>query len=103
MERIGIYFKLKSGTRSEYKRRHDEIWVEITDVLNKAGIHNYSIWNYRDELFSYFEVEDFRAAQEILEADPVYHEWRKYMEDVINIDVKTEQKEYFMEQMFFHE
>ena len=39
------------GKLAEYIRRHDEIWPEMTDVLNQAGIRNYTIWNLRDELF----------------------------------------------------
>ena len=103
MERIGIYFKLKPGTHEEYKKRHDEILIEITDALNKARIHNYSIWNYENMLFSYFEVEDFKKAQEILDINPVYNNWRKFMEDIISIDAETGKKEYFMDLMFIHD
>ena len=35
----------------EYIKRHDEIWPEMTEMLNESGIHNYSIWNVGDELF----------------------------------------------------
>jgi L-rhamnose mutarotase len=30
--------KLKPGTVAEYKRRHDEIWPELAQLLREAGI-----------------------------------------------------------------
>ncbi len=36
--------KLKPGNVDEYKRRHDEIWPELTQLLREAGIHDYSIF-----------------------------------------------------------
>jgi L-rhamnose mutarotase len=102
MERVGIYFRLKPGIGEEYKKRHDEIWPEMTKALNQAGIHNYSIWNHEEMLFAYFEVEDFNNAQSILDNNSVYIQWRKYMEDIIDVDYKTGQKEFFMRLMFYH-
>lgn len=42
-------------------------------------------------------------AQKILDSNPVYNNWRKYMEDIISIDEETGQKEYFMDLMFLHD
>ena len=46
---------LKPGKKAEYVRRHDEIWPEMTEVLTRAGIRNYTIWCCGDELFGYYE------------------------------------------------
>ncbi|MGB9142439.1 MAG: L-rhamnose mutarotase, partial [Aestuariivirga sp.] len=35
---------LKPGMEAEYKRRHDEIWPELLDLLHAAGISEYSIY-----------------------------------------------------------
>ena len=48
---------LKPGKKAEYIRRHDEIWPEMTEVLTRAGIRNYTIWCCGDELFGYYECE----------------------------------------------
>ena len=48
---------LKPGKKAEYIRRHDEIWPEMTEVLMRAGIRNYTIWCCGDELFGYYECE----------------------------------------------
>ena len=57
MERFAWTAKLLPGKKEEYIRRHDEIWPEMTELLNKAGIHNYTIWLVGDELFGYYEAE----------------------------------------------
>lgn len=102
MERVGIYFKLKPGMQEEYKRRHDDIWSDMTKALNQAGIHNYSIWNHECMLFAYFEVNHYYEAQNILATSSVYNKWREYMEDIIDFNEETGVKEFEMSLMFFH-
>lgn len=103
VQRIGVYYKLKDKSMiEEYKRRHDEIWPEVKQALYDAGYRNYSIWNYEEKLFGYFEVEDLEKANAIVAASPRYAEWRDYMEEIIAID-ENGQKEYFMDLCFLHD
>lgn len=89
MERIALFFKLKPGCQGEYKKRHDNIWPEVEQALDEAGIHNYSIWNYEEILFGCYEVENNQAALKILKNNSIYNKWRDYMEDIIRIDDNT--------------
>ena len=57
MERYAWKATVKEGKIAEYRRRHDEIWQEMKDVLKAAGICNYSIWLVGNELFGYYECE----------------------------------------------
>ena len=43
MERRCFSFKIKPGSFTEYKRRHDEIWPELVEELTAAGLSNYSL------------------------------------------------------------
>ena len=36
--------QLKPGAVDEYRRRHDEIWPELSALLSSAGIYDYSIF-----------------------------------------------------------
>ena len=36
--------KLKPGNVDEYKKRHDEIWPELAQLLRDSGIYDYSIF-----------------------------------------------------------
>ena len=74
--------KLTPGWVAEYKKRHDEIWPELTEELRKAGISDYSIF-YDEESSSLFAVQkltdDNTAAD--LPDNPIVRKWWDYMND----------------------
>lgn len=86
MQRIVCKFKLKSGTQQEYKRRHDEIWPEMLELIKEAGIRNYSIWNLKEDLFGYYEVEDNEKCIQIISGSEVKKRWDEYMKDIIKFE-----------------
>lgn len=90
MERYAWKAKIVPGKIEEYKRRHDNIWPELTKVLNQAGIHNYTIWNTGDELFGYYECESVQYASRIQAQSPVVQKWNEYMKDVLIMDMDPE-------------
>lgn len=97
MDRVGWRLKLRPGMKAEYKKRHDEIWPEMTEVLNQAGIHNYTIWNSGNDLFGYYECDDFETAKRVQAESPVVARWDEYMKAVLD-DVPME----YLENMFYH-
>lgn len=44
MEEIAFTMQLKPGVEAEYKKRHDEIWPELSAALTAAGVRDYSIF-----------------------------------------------------------
>ncbi|SHH42811.1 L-rhamnose mutarotase [Clostridium grantii] len=106
MERIAFKLKLKNGMEEEYKKRHDEIWPEMTEILNDAGIHNYSIWLLGNDLFGYYETEDIEYAVKIQKESDVVLKWNEYMSNVID-SILLDDGSYYadvnsMECMFYH-
>ena len=84
MEKYAWKAILKEGKKEEYVRRHNEIWPEMLEVLEEAGIRNYTIWNTGNELFGYYECEkgaDYAAA--VQNESPVVAKWNEYMSDVM--------------------
>ena len=75
------------GMLEEYVRRHDAIWPEMTEVLKKAGIRNYTIWNVGNELFGYYECDDIAEAARIQAESPVVDRWNEYMKDVMQMEM----------------
>lgn len=72
----------------EYKRRHDNIWPELAELLKKAGIRNYTIWTDGEELFGYYECEKGVAFAEKTQADsPIVDKWNEYMKDVMVMEM----------------
>ena len=87
MERYGWKARVLPGMLEEYKRRHAEIWPEMVEVLKKAGISNYSIWNTGDTLVGYYECESIEYAAKVQAESPVVDRWNEYMKDVMVMEM----------------
>lgn len=44
LETIAFRMTLNAGQAAEYKRRHDEIWPELSSALIEAGVRDYRIF-----------------------------------------------------------
>ena len=84
MERIAFKMKLFNGVKEEYKRRHDEIWPELKELLKETGIHDYSIFldESTNSLFSVLKIENAEALNS-LAANAVMQKWWAYMKDLM--------------------
>lgn len=105
MERFAWKATIKEGMRDEYVRRHDEIWPEMTQVLNEAGIHNYTIWQVGNTLFGYYEAEKgVPFAAKVQRESAVVDKWNEYMKDVMVMDIDPATgTSYQLKQVFLHE
>ncbi len=83
MQRYAWKGKVVEGKIEEYIRRHNEIWPEMTEMLNESGIHNYSIWNVGNELFGYYECESIEHASKVQRESEVSKKWDEYMKDIL--------------------
>lgn len=43
VEKHAFTMQLNPGMEDEYRKRHDEIWPELADLLHEAGVSDYSI------------------------------------------------------------
>jgi L-rhamnose mutarotase len=77
--------KLHVGQEAEYKKRHDELWPELHQLLKNAGISDYSIFldQKTNDLFAVMEVESTIALDE-LPKHPVMKKWWTYMKDIMD-------------------
>jgi len=76
--------KLKSGHIAEYKRRHDEIWPELSQLLHAAGIYDYSIF-LDEETLHLFAVLKLEAdnTRDTLPRHPLMRRWWDHMRDLM--------------------
>ena len=85
MLRNAFSMQLKPGVEEEYKRRHDEIWPELTEALSAAGISDYSI--FLDEatgrLFAVQKLSDDNQADGLPETE-IVKKWWAYMADLMD-------------------
>jgi L-rhamnose mutarotase len=103
MERYAWKATLKKDKRVEYVKRHDEIWQEMKDMLNDAGVRNYSIWLNGDEIFGYYECEKgVKHALKTQSESPITARWNDYMEDVMDMPLDPETgAQPHLEQVFY--
>lgn len=71
--------EVREGCLAEYKKRHDELWPEMAEVLEKAGIRNYTIWNLEQHLFGYYECDDVEFASRVQAESDVVRRWDESM------------------------
>jgi len=92
MMRHAFKMKLSSGDVEEYKRRHDQIWPELVEVLRQAGVSDYSIF-YDEEtqtLFAFQKLAQNNTAAK-LPQNPTVRKWWDYMNDgIMEYDQKNE-------------
>jgi L-rhamnose mutarotase len=85
MNRIAFKMQLHPGKSEEYKRRHDNIWPELSQLLSKTGIQEYSI--FLDEetlsLFAVLKIED-PSRLDLLPDHPIMQKWWAYMGDIMD-------------------
>ncbi|WP_324674998.1 L-rhamnose mutarotase [Hymenobacter sp. GOD-10R] len=84
MEEVAFTMKLKPGFEAEYKRRHDEIWPELSQTLTEAGIRDYSIYLDRAS-GTLFAVQKRAEGHTIdqLPSLPIMKKWWAYMADIM--------------------
>ncbi len=91
MEKYAWKGLIVEGSIDEYIKRHDEIWPEMKEVLEKAGIVNYSIWNVGNELFGYYECEKgVEYAAKVQAESEVVDRWNEYMKDILIMEMDPE-------------
>ncbi len=84
MEKIAFRMVLLPGQEAEYRRRHDEIWPELADLLRAAGISDYSIHLDRatHALFAVLWRRDDHRMDALPEA-AIMQRWWAHMADIM--------------------
>ena len=84
MKRIAFKMQLKQGAEAEYKKRHDELWPELKELLKSTGMSDYSIFldESTNSLFGILKIDDAQLLDE-LPAHPLMQKWWLYMKDIM--------------------
>ena len=87
MEKYAFKMKLNPGFSEEYKKRHDELWPEMKDMLREAGVRNHNIFRHGLTLFGYFETDDLKKSIKHITDSEINKKWGEYMSPIMKIDV----------------
>jgi L-rhamnose mutarotase len=76
MTRNAFKMKLKPGNVAEYKKRHDEIWPELSREIRASGISDYSIF-LDEETLTLFAVQKLSEGHTAaaLPSSPIVRKW----------------------------
>ena len=84
MGKYAFKMKLNPCCLEEYKKRHDEIWPELVDLLKTAGVSDYSI--YLDEethiLFGVLRRREDHS-MDALPGHAIMQRWWAHMADIM--------------------
>jgi len=85
-DKVAFTMKLKPNVIDEYKRRHDEIWPELVNLIRENGISDYSI--FLDEpsltLFAVQKVSSTTNSSNVkLRENEIMKRWWAYMADLM--------------------
>ena len=85
MHRVAFKMQLRKGFEEEYKKRHDEIWPELSQLLKQTGISEYAIFldPTTNSLFGVLKAEDPQNLDN-LPRQEVMQRWWKYMADIMD-------------------
>jgi L-rhamnose mutarotase len=100
--RVGFKMQLHKGQEAEYKKRHDEIWTELSDLLKKTGISEYSI--FLDEttgsLFGVLKIDNDANLAD-LPKHPVMQKWWKFMGDIMDTNADSSPVSIPLKEVFY--
>lgn len=76
--------KLIPGNAAEYKKRHDEVWPELKELIRSQGVYDYSIFldEETDTLFAVQKLKGASGSQDLGE-NPLVKKWWEYMSDIM--------------------
>ena len=90
-EKHAFKMQLNPGMAAEYRKRHDEIFPELVDLLHEAGVKDYSI-HLDEETNILFGVLWRRVGHTMddLPNTKVMQRWWAHMADVMATNAKNE-------------
>ena len=102
MKRLAFKMYLKEGQKEEYIRRHREIWPEVSNLLKKSGVRDYSI--YLDErTHTLFAVQTISGAEgsQSLGHQKIIQKWWDYMADIMEVNPDNSPVSEELEEVFY--
>ena len=84
MERYAWRAQLLPGMLEEYKRRHENLWPEMKEMIHAHGGKNYSIFLDRETmtLFGVIDIEDEERWAKSADTE-INRKWWDYMSDIM--------------------
>ena len=101
LQRACFTFEIYPDKADEYKKRHDEIWPELVELIQKSGLKNYSLFRRGAQIIAYVECHpDIETAFAKVGGGEVNTRWAEWFEDVIVSLVDEDGNLYWAEEVW---
>jgi len=102
MKRLAFKMYLNEGQKEEYKKRHDEIWPELKQLLKDSGVSEYSIFldEETNTLFAFQKVSIDGGSQNLGQTE-IVQKWWAYMADIMRTNPDNSPVIVELEEVFY--
>lgn len=94
--------KLLPGYEAEYRKRHDEIWPKLSQLLSERGVYDYSIF-LDEETLTLFAVQKVKNENDLkgLTEEPILRKWWDHMSDIMETNPDNSPVEKPLKKVFY--
>ena len=102
LHRKAFKMQLHKGQEAEYKKRHEELWPDLEQLLKQSGIIEYSIFldDTTNSLFGFLKTTNL-AALDNLPLQPVMQKWWAYMKDIMESNPDNSPVSISLQEVFY--
>ncbi len=102
--RLAFKMHLLEGQKEEYKKRHNEIWPELSQLLKDAGVSEYSIFldEETNTLFAFQKVSGSGSSQDLGQTE-IVQKWWTFMADIMESNPDHSPVTVALEEVFYME
>lgn len=91
---------LKPNSVEEYKKRHDEIWPELKQLLEETGVASYHIFHDPETDFLFAFQETNGSDSQSMGENPIVQKWWEYMSDLMETHPDLSPKQLNLNKVF---
>jgi len=104
MERVAFKMYLNEGQKVEYKKRHNQLWPELHQLLKDAGISEYSIFldEETNTLFAFQKLSGTGSSQDLGKTE-IVQKWWAFMADIMKSNPDNSPVSKPLEEVFYME
>ena len=104
MQRLAFKMYLNEGQKEEYRKRHNELWPELHQLLKDSGVSEYSIFldEETNTLFAFQKNSGAGGSQDLGQTE-IVQKWWAFMADLMKTNPDNSPVSIPLEEVFYME
>ena len=102
MQRLAFKMKLNQGQKEVYKKRHNELWPALKQLLKDNGVSEYSIFFDEETniLFAFQKISGEGGSQDLANNE-IVKKWWDFMADIMEVHPDNSPISIPLEEVFY--